>query len=157
MKTVLIYSSQYGNTKLIASAIAKGIPASQKVLLREVNQASKNDLTDMSMLIVGSPTQGGRPTIGIQQFLDALSSKEMTGVNVTSFDTRFLEKDQKFLLRLLMKTIGYAAPKITDILVKKGGKPIAPPEGFIVTGKEGPLREGEIHRATAWAKQIYKT
>jgi hypothetical protein len=28
------------------------------------------------------------------------------------------------------------------------------PEGFIVEGKEGPLKEGELSRATAWAKGI---
>jgi hypothetical protein len=38
--------------------------------------------------------------------------------------------------------------------VKKGGELIAPPEGFFVQGTEGPLKEGELERASDWAKQI---
>jgi len=35
-----------------------------------------------------------------------------------------------------------------------GATIIAPPEGFIVTGTEGPLRDGELPRAVEWAKGI---
>jgi hypothetical protein len=38
--------------------------------------------------------------------------------------------------------------------VKRGGKLAVPPEGFIVEASEGPLREGELERAAAWAKTI---
>ena len=31
---------------------------------------------------------------------------------------------------------------------------MAPPEGFVVQGKEGPLREGELERAGVWARGI---
>ena len=35
-----------------------------------------------------------------------------------------------------------------------GGPVINPAEGFIVLNKEGPLQDGELARATAWARQI---
>jgi hypothetical protein len=31
---------------------------------------------------------------------------------------------------------------------------VAPPEGFIVKGREGPLKDGELERAAGWAKGI---
>jgi hypothetical protein len=31
---------------------------------------------------------------------------------------------------------------------------VAPPESFFVNGKEGPLVEGELDRATAWAESL---
>ncbi|MDJ1422499.1 MAG: hypothetical protein M5U10_11355 [Candidatus Methanoperedens sp.] len=43
---------------------------------------------------------------------------------------------------------GDGAPgRIVDSLKGKGGHLIAPPEGFIVKGNEGPLKQGELERA----------
>jgi len=43
---------------------------------------------------------------------------------------------------------------ISDKLTKKGGVLAASPEGFYVKGTEGPLKEGELERAAARARQI---
>ena len=48
----------------------------------------------------------------------------------------------------------YAAPRISAALEKVGATIAAPPEGFIVTGTEGPLKDGELPRAGEWAKGI---
>jgi hypothetical protein len=55
-----------------------------------------------------------------------------------------------------MGLIGYAAGRIASGLTSKGGRLIAKPEGFIVDGKEGPLKEGELERAAAWARSLQK-
>jgi len=39
-------------------------------------------------------------------------------------------------------------------LRKLGGKRIAAPETFFMAGREGPLEEGEIERARAWARML---
>jgi flavodoxin I len=39
-------------------------------------------------------------------------------------------------------------------LQKKGGDLASPPEGFWVIKQEGPLADGELERAAAWAKEI---
>ena len=39
---------------------------------------------------------------------------------------------------------------------KKGGNLVAPPEGFFVKDREGPLKEGELERTADWAKGIVK-
>ena len=31
---------------------------------------------------------------------------------------------------------------------------VVPPEGFFIKDKEGPLKDGELERATAWGAQI---
>jgi len=40
------------------------------------------------------------------------------------------------------------------VLAGKSGTQVVEPEGFIVEGKEGPLKEGEVERAAAWAKTL---
>ena len=40
------------------------------------------------------------------------------------------------------------------MLKGRGYEQLADPEAFIVTGKFGPLREGEIERARAWGEAL---
>lgn len=148
MKKLVVYDSQHGNTEKVAWAIAKSISA-KAIKLSDITPA---DLTSLDTLVVGSPTQGGRATAAINNFLAELSAETFTNVKIAVFDTRFLEKDLKFALRLLVKTIGYAAPKMAKLIESKRGKLIAPPEGFIVIDTKGPLAEGELDRARKWLK-----
>ncbi|MCK4396109.1 flavodoxin family protein, partial [candidate division WOR-3 bacterium] len=106
-------------------------------------------LTGLKLLIVGSPTHGGRPTSAIRDFLNKVSESVIRGINVAAFDTRFSTR--------LVRIFGYAAGRIADRLKRNGGTLIVSPEGFFVKGKEGPLKEGEIERAASWAKVIVKS
>jgi flavodoxin len=75
---------------------------------------------------------------------------------VASFDTGISSLGKGVGLRLLVKVFGYAAERIAKELEAKGGKPVVPPEGFFVEDREGPLKEGELKRASEWAKRIRK-
>ncbi len=152
MNSLVIYESQYGNTEKIAVAISKNI---QGAMCLQVNDVVHKDLEDIELLVVGSPTQGGRPMNGVKQFLEQLSPGRLNNVKVATFDTRLAEKDQVFAVRLLIKTIGYAAGKIAEGLKNRGGELIAAPEGFIVKGKEGPIADGEVERASKWGKMLW--
>lgn len=153
MKTLVIYDSLYGNTKVIAQTIARVFSDSK---LLSVDEAQLSDLIPAELVIVGSPTHGGRPKPSTQTFLDNIQSSALTGKKVAAFDTRMIEAEQNLALRLLMKTIGYAAPRIMKILKGKGGESIIGPEGFFVTGKKSFLSEGEKERAQIWAESINK-
>ncbi len=72
------------------------------------------------------------------------------------FDTRILPDEQNIALSLLMKIIGFAAPKMAESLKTKGGKIVIPLEGFVVEGKEGPLKDGEIERSKLWARHVFE-
>ena len=137
MRLLVVYDSTYGHTEKIAQAIGEAIDG--RVL--RVGDVKPADLVGVDLLIVGSPTHGGFPSPGIDGLLKALPALE--GLSVAAFDTR------------TRRTIfGYAAPRIARRLEKRGGKLVAPPEGFFVAGKNGPLVEGELARAAGWAKGI---
>ncbi len=140
MKTLIVYDSVYGNTEKIAKAIGGAMAGDVKVL--RVGEVNPSDLESIDLLIVGSPTQGGRPTPAIQDFLKKVSEPAIKGVNVAAFDTRFSTR--------WARIFGYAAGKIADNLKGKGGTLIASPEVFFVKGTEGPLKEGELERAASW-------
>ena len=137
MKALVVYDSTHGHTEKIARAIGEAVGAQ---VLRAGN-ANPAGLKGFDLLIVGSPTHGGFPTPAIDGLLKALPALE--DLNVAAFDTR------------TKRTIfGYAAPRIARSLEKRGGKLVAPPEGFFVLGLEGPLKEGELERAAGWAKGL---
>lgn len=151
MKAYVVYASKYGNTEKVAKAIASVLPKS--TTCRELSKAELSQLKPGDILIVGSPTQGGQPTTEMKHFVSKLPG--LKGVKAATFDTRFAIPDQKLGIRVLMRTIGYAAEKLSRVLKGKGATLLAV-EGFIVSDIEGPLRTGELERAKGWARDLAK-
>jgi len=149
MKTLVVYDSEFGNTEKVAKRVAEVLKA-DVLVSSEVKQENLNDL---DVLIVGSPTQAFQPLKPVKVFLNGLGSDSLKGIKVGAFDTRMdIELVNNRLLTTLTKLFGYANKSIARQLVRKGGVQTIEPVGFIVTDKEGPLREGELERAAAWAK-----
>lgn len=142
MKVLVVYDSKYGHTEKVAQAIGEAIEA--EVL--QVEQVTALDLQWFDLLIVGSPTHGGWPTEGIHGLLKAHLALE--GVRAAAFDTRTVSIWNKIL------RFGYAAPRIALILETHGADLVATPEGFVVLGMQGPLKDGELERAAAWAQGL---
>jgi flavodoxin len=153
MKSLVVYDSFFGNTEQIAQAVSAALAGPGEVAARRVNEVALEHLTGVTLLIIGSPTRAFRPSPAISKFLKKLPS--LAGVNVAAFDTRAaLEDVNSRILPPLVKMFGYAAKPIADKLVKKGGRLAAAPEGFLVGGTEGPLKDGECERAAAWAQRL---
>jgi flavodoxin I len=144
MKALIVYDSRFGNTEKIAMAISKALPGEVKVARSK--EVTFDEMPSTDLLIVGSPTWGGRPSTEMREFLNRIPQNALKNIKVASFDTRDTS--------MLTKVFGKAAPRIAASLKNKGGNSVAPPEGFIVKGLQGPLKEGELKRAEAWAKGI---
>lgn len=157
MKAMVVYDSVYGNTEKVARAIGSGLEAGAEVQVKAAGDVDMEQLAGMDLLVVGSPTQAFNMIAGPKEFLKSLTAQSLEGVKVAAFDTRIsvAEVNSKFL-DILVKLFGYAAEKIDKGLKAKGGVQVIAPEGFIVTEKEGPLKEGELERAAAWAGKILR-
>jgi flavodoxin I len=152
MKALIVADSVYGNTRKVAEAIAGALDGARVLEPADVDYG---ELRGLDLLLVGAPTQAGRPTPAIKAFLDNVPPGALENVRVGVFDTRIDVSTKGPVLRFLLGTVGgFAAPKIARKLHAKGGQLVAPPEGFIVEGKEGPLREGELARAAKWANAL---
>jgi flavodoxin I len=159
MKAMVVYDSAYGNTEQIAQAIGKALGALEDVETRRVGDVQPERLTEVDLLIVGSPTQRFRPTPATTNLLKRIPNDGLEGVKVAGFDTRFSESEinKIRILAFFVRIFGYAAQPITDRLEKKGGELVVPAEGFYVADTEGPLLEGELERAAEWAKEIVRS
>ena len=145
MKVLLVYDTVEGNTEKVAKSITAALAPAEVKIVRP-SEAGSPDFKSFDLVIVGSPTMGGRPSQPMQAFLAGIPADALKGIDVAAFDTR--------LPAAWVKIFGFAAGKIANILKKRSGHLAAPPEGFFVLGSKGPLKEGELERAGAWIKGI---
>jgi len=154
MRYLVTYDSAYGNTARIADVISSSLSEFGKTTEKQLEEVTDKKITHADLIVIGSPTQGGRPTGPTLQFIEALPAKVMRGKKIAVFDTRFDMEAQKFGLRMLMRTIGYAATKMASAAKRRGWQVISDPMGFIVNDTKGPLRDGETERAAKWAASL---
>lgn len=141
MEVLIIYDSNFGNTKKVADHIATEFGSNASSL--SVNDFNQNQLQGIKLLIVGSPINAWRPTKKIKEFLNRLDPVKMKGIKAAAFDTRV----KSFIS-------GDAAKKIARALENSGASVVAPPTGFYVKGNEGPLLDGELKKAEEWIQVI---
>ena len=152
MRARVICESSFGNTRRIAEAMA------MELHTEVLGAGDSVDLDEVDLLVVGAPThvhglpsersrkaaveQGGTDGHGVRDWLDGLPRG--TG-RAAAFDTRF--EKPAFLT-------GSAAKGIANRLRRHGFELVAEPESFFVHGTKGPLKNGELERAAAWARAL---
>lgn len=141
MKSVVIYDSNYGNTQKVAEAIADELGAKAT----NISSIKSSELTNLDLLIVGTPIIGWKPTANIQEFLSKLESGQLNGVKATTFDTR---------VKLFIH--GDAMGKVADSLKNAGAKIFVNPTPFYIEGATAcpHLLNGELEKAKKWARDI---
>ena len=151
MKALVVYDSVFGNTEKIAQAMGQALG----VEALKVSDVTAEKLAGVRLLVVGSPTRAFKATPATMAWIKALPANALSGVKVAAFDTRISPEDTgSAILKVMVKFFGYAAKPILGALQKKGGHMDVPDEGFIVKASEGPLKDGELERAAAWAGKL---
>ncbi|PKM87791.1 hypothetical protein CVU83_02550 [Candidatus Falkowbacteria bacterium HGW-Falkowbacteria-2] len=152
MKTAIIYDSVYGNTGKIAEEIARVIGEEAKLI--HISQAHKEDIENAELVVLGTPTHGGRASEAVQAFMKELPSDIWSSKKVAVFSTGMPANSVNFFLRFVIKIIGYASTPTLSVIVKQGGVAAGAPADFMVKDKQGPLLEGEIEKAGKWAESL---
>jgi flavodoxin len=147
MNALVVYHSKFGNTRKVAEAIAEVFQQTGAARPLGADELTAADLQDVDLVVVGTPTHRMNLPDAVRPILEALPRRILRGVPVTAFDTSY--KMSAFLARFT------AAKRIDRKLRRLGGKRLVPPETFHVNRQhEGPLYDGEIERARAWANAI---
>jgi len=155
MKALVVYDSFFGNTEHVARAIAAELGAEPDVALRRAGDVDASSLDGLDLLVVGSPTRAFSPSPAVKALLKQIPPRELQGVKVAAFDTRIAVEDTgSAILSFMIKLFGYAAKPILKRLAGKGGQAIEPAKGFFVADSEGPLKDGELERASEWAREL---
>jgi flavodoxin len=143
MNVWVLYESQWGNTAQLAIAMAQEMARSDHVRLFLANQAGAP--TELELLLVGIPSHRHSRPYCVLDWVRRLPAGSLAGVRFSVFDIRYVQ------FRWFEFSMAH---KIGRALLRKGGKYAGPPESFFLTGHKGPLAEGEIQRACAWAVKL---
>lgn len=146
MNTLVVYFSKFGNTQKLAEAIAERLRSNGAVRTISSDDLTVNDLKDVNLVVMGSPTHNMNLPKTVKPVIDNLPKRILSGKLVAAFDTSY---KMSWLLNRFT-----ASKRLTRKLRKLGGKLLLPPEIFHVMEREGPLYEGEIERAQGWADSI---
>jgi hypothetical protein len=174
MTTLVAYESMYGNTRLIAEAIGRGLAAElgdPAVSVRHITDVDTARLARVDLLVVGGPTHAwsmSRPSTrkgaaeraakpnsgltvertgsgdGIREWVAGLPATAALPPNIAAFDTR---------MHAPLGLSGAASKALARRLRRSGVRCAAQPMGFYVT-KKNVLEPGESARAEAWGKQL---
>jgi len=159
MHAVVVYESFFGNTATIARAIADGIGPDASALTTD--EATPELVSGADLIVVGAPVLGFRlPTDEIRAGLlketgapsppdtSHRSMRSWLGTlpaghaGVAAFETRF-----RF-------SPGGSIGTITQETERAGYRTLDKGKKFLVTGKYGPLKAGELERARAWGTEL---
>ena len=155
MKVLILFESFFGNTEKVARAVGGVLAGAAEVTVVRVNDARLEQLKGIDFLLIASPTRGFRPGEATQAFLARLPAGSLKGVKAAALDTRIDPNGlTSKLLKLMVKSFGYADKALVSGLEKAGAEMAAAPQGFIVNGREGPLKKGELERAQVWAQTL---
>jgi hypothetical protein len=168
MKAVVVYESMYGNTHLIADAIATGLRAAADVAVVPLEKGTQTLLAGADLVVVGGPTHAhgisrestrraaidaankpGSDLVidpdaegtGLREWFDSL---DRLATNAAAFDTR---------IKAPAPITGRASKGIAKRLRDHGCHVIVEPESFLVT-KDSHLLDDEVTHARDWGAQL---
>ena len=155
MKTLIVYFSQFGNTKRVAKAIAETLMQAGEARAISIDQFTASDLSNVDLVVMGSPTHYQNLPKAFRRIFETLPKRSLRGKSVAAFDTSL---DMWGPIMLLT-----AAHRLLSKLRKLGGKRIARPETFLVKANDSKrdgeidlLCDGEIERAKEWTVAVLK-
>ncbi len=155
MKALLIYDSYFGNTEKIALAIGDAVASQAELKTVKMTEVTLDQLSGIDLLILGSPTRQFSASESTRKFIKSIPVDGLKNIKAAVFDTRVSLPDIKSgFFRFIIKLGGFAAEPMYKQLAKKGAAMIAPPAWFDVKDSEGPLKDGELERATEWGKLL---
>ncbi len=161
-RAIVVYESHWGNTAAVARAIAEGIGPEARALT--TSEATAEELAGCDLLVAGAPLMGfSLPTDNMLKSLAASSSasKDPVPPDLSHPSMRaWLETVPRGSGRAaafetkIWWSPGSAAKAILRRLQELGYQPVGKPGRFIVQGRTGPLKAGELERAKAWGATL---
>jgi hypothetical protein len=162
LTALVVVESMFGNTELVARAVAAGLGnGGVDAVVVDVAAAPVELPADLHLLVLGAPThafslsrpgtrtdavrQGAPPEragTGLREWLATLLLRDPRHSPVTAvFDTRMSK---------VRRLPAAAGPRAVRLARRRGLRVLTRPEAFLVAHVRGPLVDGELERAAAW-------
>jgi len=148
VEVYVVYDSKYGNTKLVAENILKGIRevAGIEAAIGYVKEVDAEKVANYDVIVLGAPNHMGKPSRTMTKFVDKLAEIDLKVKDVAVFGT--------YAGRI--RTVDRAVKKLEKIVKKKlpNVNLISPSLSVRVNGVTGPIVEGELPKCVDFGKKI---
>lgn len=156
MQAIVVYESVWGNTAAVARAIAEGLGARAFA----TDEVPAEALATADLIVAGAPVFGfNLPTEAVRKGIERDGDEVPPDLSHPSLRS-WLDalpggqgRSAAFETRIWWSPRG-ATGTIEKKLAKAGYPPVRKAEKFVVAGKAGPLREGELERAQRWGTEL---
>ncbi len=161
MKGLIAYHTKYGNGRIIAEAIARGLRESGNEIAT-VSIPVKDVGSDYDFVVVSSPTRFGNMAKTVRKFIrksmgiDAWRGKPFIAVGTGLRAEEGGGEPGPSAPARSEDTCapGESADQVYEALEEAGLKPASEPQRFWVSGMKGPLAEGEEERALEFGRRM---
>ena len=131
-RAIVIYDTKFGNTEKIATALARGMEKQGvRVDCVKTDEVDIDKLVEYDLLAIGGPTHAFSISKPMKAFLEKLKRVDFKGKKAFAFDTKYKSW-----------WAGSAGKGIEKTLKRLGMSIVKPHASAIVTGSEGPLKDG---------------
>ena len=143
-KVLILYDTQFGNTRKLALEIATGIQHQEGVTAKVANGdgLDTEDLTNYDGVLFGGPTRAFRPTRGAMNTIERAAEIGLQGKIVSTFGTYMVGKQSRGV-----KSMDKKLRKLAQ-----NSKVISPGFSAKVEGVRGPIVAEEIPKAHDFGK-----
>ena len=149
MKKIFVaYDTKYGNTKIVAETILKGI---EKVARNEtgigyVKEIDIGTLANFDLIILGAPNHMGRPSWTMKKFVNKLAKLDLKSKNVAVFGTysgkiRTVDRAVKKLVKMVQEKLPNQNLALPGLSIR-------------VKGIRGPIRQGELPKCVDFGNKL---
>gem|GEM_PF-488736 len=148
VKVFVAYDTKYGNTKLAAENIMKGMKEIEgiEIAIGYVKEIDIGKVADSDAIVLGAPNHMASPSRTMKKFVNRLSELDLEAKSVAVFGTysgRVRPVDRA--VRKLEKMVETKLPKLKMIL---------PGLSIRVNGVTGPLVDGELPKCVDFGEKI---
>jgi hypothetical protein len=159
MNGIVVYESHWGNTEIVARAIAAGLGPDARAA--RTDEVAESDLAAADIVVVGAPVIafGLAPEemrAGLVDDRKAPKPADIDHPSMRGWLRRLARHGARFAAfetRIWWSPRG-ATGDIEKGMRKAGYRLIAKSQRFVVEGTYGPLRDGELHRARTWGTEL---
>jgi hypothetical protein len=162
VKVVVVYESFWGNTAAIARAVAEGFGPEACAL--STAEAAPPALAGVDLIVAGSPVLGfALPSEGMRANMattfGAPRPADLSGPSMRSWLEELAPGHGRCATfeTAFRWSPGGATSALGRGLEHAGYRPIVKGRRFVVAGKFGPLRDGELDRARQWGAELART
>lgn len=142
----VVYTSKWGNCRIIAEAIKRGLADSGiNIVLIDIGD-TRELYKEWDFVVAGAPTRIGKAKRSMRRFLRRNIGDEWAHCGFAAFGTCKYEEG--------LKEEPSAAEWIDSFLLSKGLIRVESPFKAYVEGAKGPLANGEEDRAFLYGKEL---